>query len=148
MFEAYDSYDQFLPLIYGQYSGGTEEVFSSLCYQQIDQSFTNYEVRNTICQKLGFSTGMYFEEGMGSDYNLGGDVGSVDLTSFDMTIPWWDFGPTMNGDCTNHLSDVVVECESYDSYCLNHNDECATDLDCCDKMFCSQVSGTCVNIVE
>ena len=58
---------------------------------------------------------------------------------------YWDFGPAMSYDCNNHMSDLVVQCQTYmnGQECLQDGDQCAMDLDCCEHMFCSPVTGNC-----
>ena len=175
VFESFDSYDKFLPLLYGSYSDdlwNSQNNFASLCYEQIDAASTSVASGGTdviailgsltddldallsdrICQELGFADAVEISEISdmnATGYRIVGDVFSADLTYFDETNANWKFGLSEFEDCLNHMSDVVVECTSNSAeVCLDHDDQCATDLDCCDLMFCSPITGTCVDTVE
>lgn len=154
VFETYDSYTKFLPLIYHYWEAmGTH--FSSICYedlqQQMPEGFDNFN--NHICHQLGFDARISLEEGTPSDFDLqdGLDYGlitSVDLTDYDDSRGTWNYLYEW-GACNNMRSSVVVECMDVSgSDCLQDGDQCATDLDCCDQMYCSPISGNCTDAVK
>lgn len=146
VFDNYDSYHRFLPLVYGQYGASANMRFYSLCFDELQNSQINI-LSDFICMKLGFTGMMSLEQGSDSDYRLDSDVQSVDVTSYDITD--WDFGPSKMAACNVHTSEVVVDCmtNGYAQDCLDDGKECSTDLDCCDQMYCSPVSGNCIDPV-
>ena len=97
-------------------------------------------------------------EAPGSDYGLhSGDDGmnmwipSLELTYYDENTGYWSFEETdgmMQPNCYEQLSIVLVQCIESGQDCLVEGHECATDLDCCDQMFCSSISGNCTDPVE
>ena len=77
-------------------------------------------------------------------------IQSLDLTNYDDSTGYWDFTPSMYDECTNRRSEVVVECmaSGLEQGCLAGGDQCVTDLDCCDQMFCGPISGNCTDPVK
>ena len=127
-------------------------MFSTFCYDQIINSWTELNIGNVICNKFGFVEGNTIKAS-GLDHHIGEAVQSVDLTYFDESTAEWDFSPSCNEHCNNHTSDIAVECmvteDGLDgTYCHQNGMQCATDLDCCDQMFCSPVKGKCVDPVK
>lgn len=151
-FATYESYDQFLPLIYLNWQPGTQ--FASLCFGDLQESWKP-GVRDFICNKLGFDGGLLLEEGTPDDFGIqdGVDYGyitSLDVISFDDSTGNWEFASNEWGECTvdNDQRAIVVDCMSSGQNCLVEGDQCATDLDCCDQMYCSPVLGNCTDHVE
>ena len=59
---------------------------------------------------------------------------------------WWLVEISTENDCNTHTSDAVVSC-NISQECLSVGQECATDLDCCNTMYCSPVQGNCTDPV-
>ena len=135
-------------------------MFSSICFEEIQggaNAFSIPEVRDFICSKFGFAAGLTMEEGTIYDYGVGEEDGMMmmgmvvrSLTLMQWYEPdgYWDFTGSMNENCNQHRSDVVVECMTSGPDCVQDGDQCTTDLDCCDHMFCSSISGNCTDPVE
>ena len=156
LFETYDSYERFVPMLYDRYWQGNQQ-FSSICYEGLLDSWKT-DVNDMICNKFGFAPGT-LEEVTGPDYGLHSDddmmgytwIPSLDLTYYDKNTGYWSFEATdgmMQSNCYEQRSLVLVECMAGGQDCLMEGHECATDLDCCDQMFCSPISGNCTNPVE
>lgn len=148
VFESYDSYDRFMPLIYRYWD---QMGFASFCYQDLENSDWMPEV-NGICRNLGFPGAITMTEGVLShslDSMMNWQMSSVNVW-YDEWLDIWEFNEHSNEDCNSHRSVVVVECmaSGSDQDCLSEGNQCATDLDCCDQMFCSSISGNCTDPVE
>lgn len=161
VFETYDSYQRFLPLIYGLHAdgswesqgmvttqmGSTNDVFSALCYNHVDNATIAMEIGNRICERLGYGESLFYGEEFGADYGITEAVEFVSPNN--EMIPWWTFDSGSNNDCHNHTNLLVVQCAAdlNGQGCLDSGMECATDLECCDRMFCSPVTGHCTTAV-
>ena len=156
VFESYDSFDKFTPMLYDQY-WAYNQLFSSICFGELENAWSLPEVSNFICKKMGFAAGLSIDSGDGhkeGDMMMMVDMSvsrqSLDLTSYEESTGYWEFTPTMNYDCMELRDEVVVECQpsGLQPGCLQSGDQCATDLDCCDQMFCCPVTGSCLDPVE
>ena len=109
------------------------------------------DIGNSICQQMGFASASMIDGESGWNHQLDDAVGIRALMIDQMNRSFHSVPAPLNvyTECVNHGNDMMVECmSSLDGEdCLESGNECATDLDCCDRMFCSPVSGICVDSV-
>ena len=110
------------------------------------------DIGNTICENLGFARASVIEGELLWNYHRSDAVQVRDLMKFDESpAPLDSVSAQFNlyNDCEYDAKDIMVECESSldGPNCLQIGKQCAIDLDCCDQMFCSPVSGNCVDPV-
>ena len=135
-------------MLYDRY-WNNNQMFSSICFEELENTWSQLEVSEFICEKFGFAEGS-MEEGDASGDDMMmmmNQIQSLDLTYYDESTGYWDFTPSMNGKCTERRSEVVVECTAseMEQGCLQSGEKCATDLDCCNRMFCCPATGSCLD---
>ena len=111
------------------------------------------DIGNTICENVGFARSSVIEGKSSGSYLFGDEVQISDLMTFDPSkrpLEWAPAQFNVYNECEYHNNDMAVECESSldEHNCLQIGNQCAIDMDCCDQMFCSPVSGNCVDPVE
>ena len=83
VFETYNSYRYFLPLIYAFRSAPHyDNVWSTLCYDYIEMHYEPSSVADHICKRFGYDA-IDLYKASGSNYRIGGELESVDLTYYD-----------------------------------------------------------------